>query len=289
MVSRDLGDRQDVTLSMYFQDIADSTPLSREREQELSNQIKAGDHDARQELVEANLRFVIDVAKGYQNRGLDMGELISLGNMGLLIAAERFDGDKGYKFISYAVWWIKQSILQGIADHGRTVRLPLNKLSLLNDISKAANRLGQGREIEPEVEEIADELDLPTEEVLDAMLSGRPARSLDDSFDEGDDDRTLMSVLSDTRQDGPDTALFKRAFTDEVAAALECLDDRERYILRLYFGLDGNKSMNLEEIGSVMGLTRERIRQLKERAFLKLRHNETGATLRSLIDEAEVY
>ena len=134
MAVKELMERQDVTLRMYFEDIADSTPLSREREQELSTLIKAGDHDARQELVEANLRFVIDVAKGYQNRGLDMGELISLGNMGLLIAAERFDGDKGYKFISYAVWWIKQSILQGIADHGRTVRLPLNKLSLLRHL-----------------------------------------------------------------------------------------------------------------------------------------------------------
>ena len=288
MAIKELMERQDVTLRMYFEDIADSTPLSREREQELSTLIKAGDHDARQELVEANLRFVIDVAKGYQNRGLDMGELISLGNMGLLIASERFDGDKGYKFISYAVWWIKQSILQGIADHGRTVRLPLNKLSLLNDISKAAKRLGQGRESEPQVEEIADELDMPADEILDAMLSGRPARSLDDSFDEGDD-RTLLSVLSDSKQDGPDTALFKRDVTDEVATALKCLDDRERYILRLYFGLDDNEPMTLEEIGSVMGLTRERVRQLKERAFLKLRHPETGGALRSLIEEVGVH
>jgi len=181
---------EDNTLRLYFDDIAESRPLSRQREVELSARIQDGDMAARDELVQANLRFVIDVAKNYQNRGLSLEDLISAGNVGLLTAAERFDGTKGYKFISYAVWWIKQSILQTIAEHARTVRLPLNKLSLLKDISRATRKLGQGREGEPDVEEIAAELGVPSEEVLDTMLSARSVRSLDESFEE-DDDRSL--------------------------------------------------------------------------------------------------
>ena len=164
--------------------------------------------DARDELVQANLRFVIDVAKNYQNRGLSLEDLISAGNVGLLTAAERFDGTKGYKFISYAVWWIKQSILQTIAEHARTVRLPLNKLSLLKDISRAVRKLGQGRESEPDVEEIATELGLPTEEILDTMLSARSVRSLDESF-ENDDDRSLLSLLADDNQATPDSDVLQ--------------------------------------------------------------------------------
>mgnify|MGYP006170536385 FL=1 len=184
------------TLRLYFDDIAESRPLSREREVELSARIQEGDMEARDELVQANLRFVIDVAKNYQNRGLSLSDLISAGNVGLLTAAERFDGTKGYKFISYAVWWIKQSILQTIAEHARTVRLPLNKLSLLKDISKASRKLGQGRESEPDVEEIAAELDVPAQEILDTMLSARTVRSLDESFEE-DDERSLLNILAD--------------------------------------------------------------------------------------------
>lgn len=288
MAVQDILNHEDRALRLYFDDISTSTPLSREREEALAARIKEGDLDARQELVEANLRFVIDVSKNYQNRGLDLSEIISLGNMGLLIAAERFDGTKGYKFISYAVWWIKQSILQGIADHGRTVRLPLNKLSLLKDISKAAKKLGQGRESEPDVEEIAAELDLSIEEVQDTMLSGRSVRSLDESFEDGDE-RTLLSVLEDSHQDAPDAPLLRQTASSCVADVLSHLDDRERYILRLYFGLDGSEPMTLEEIGSLMGLTRERVRQLKERAFGKLRHPTLYKSLQSLLDETEVY
>ena len=288
MAVQDMFNHEDKALRLYFDDIADSTPLSREREEELAARIQDGDLDARQELVEANLRFVIDVAKNYQNRGLDLSELISLGNMGLLIAAERFDGTKGYKFISYAVWWIKQSVLQGIADHGRTVRLPLNKLSLLKDISKVAKQLGQGRESEPDVEEIAAELDLSVDEVQDTLLSGRSVRSLDESFEDGDE-RTLLSVLTDSHQEAPDALLLRETASDQVAEVLNHLDERERYILRLYFGLDGSEPMTLEQIGSLMGLTRERVRQLKERAFGKLRHPALHKSLQALLDETEVY
>ena len=279
---------EETTLRLYFDDIADSRPLSREREVELSGRIQEGDMVARDELVNANLRFVIDVAKNYQNRGLSLSDLISAGNVGLLTAAERFDGTKGYKFISYAVWWIKQSILQSIAEHARTVRLPLNKLSLLKDISKASRKLGQGRESEPAIEEIAKELDVPMQEVLDTMMSARSVRSLDESFEE-DDERTLLNILSDDNQETPDNHVLQSSARAQLEEVLESLDERELRIIRLYFGLDGSESLTLEQIGGLMGLTRERVRQLKERALGKLRHPTRYQALLALIDETEVY
>jgi RNA polymerase primary sigma factor len=246
---------EETTLRLYFDDIADSRPLSREREVELSGRIQEGDMVARDELVNANLRFVIDVAKNYQNRGLSLSDLISAGNVGLLTAAERFDGTKGYKFISYAVWWIKQSILQSIAEHARTVRLPLNKLSLLKDISKASRKLGQGRESEPAIEEIAKELDVPMQEVLDTMMSARSVRSLDESFEE-DDERSLLNILSDDNQETPDNHVLQSSARAQLEEVLESLDERELRIIRLYFGLDGSESLTLEQIGGLMGLTR---------------------------------
>ncbi len=279
---------EETTLRLYFDDIADSRPLSREREVELAARIQEGDMVARDELVNANLRFVIDVAKNYQNRGLSLSDLISAGNVGLLTAAERFDGTKGYKFISYAVWWIKQSILQSIAEHARTVRLPLNKLSLLKDISKASRKLGQGRESEPGIEEIARELDMPEQEILDTMMSARSVRSLDESFEE-DDERSLLNILSDENQATPDSHVLETSARAQLEEVLESLDERELRIIRLYFGLDGSESLTLEQIGGLMGLTRERVRQLKERALGKLRHPARYQALLSLIDETEVY
>jgi RNA polymerase primary sigma factor len=283
----DLSD-EETTLRLYFDDIADSRPLSREREVALSERIDEGDMQARDELVSANLRFVIDVAKNYQNRGLSLSDLISAGNVGLLTAAERFDGAKGYKFISYAVWWIKQSILQSIAEQARTVRLPLNKLSLLKDISKASRKLGQGRESEPAVEEIAKELDLSAREVLDTMMSARSLRSLDETFDQ-DDERSLINIIADENQATPDQNVLENASKSQMEEALEVLDKRELRIIRLYFGLDGTESLTLEEIGGMMGLTRERVRQLKERALGKLRHPSRYQALLSLVDSNEVY
>ena len=271
------------TLRLYFDDIADSQPLSREREVELSARIQEGDMQARDELVQANLRFVIDVAKNYQNRGLSLSDLISAGNVGLLTAAERFDGTKGYKFISYAVWWIKQSILQTIAEHARTVRLPLNKLSLLKDIAKVSRHLGQGREAAPDVEDIAAELDLPAQEVMDTMLSARSVHSLDEAF-EDDNERSLMSVLVDNRQESPDLDVLRASTRDQLDDALLSLDDREIRIVRLYFGLDDHEALTLEQIGELMNLTRERVRQLKERALNKLRHPNRYQALLSLMD-----
>ncbi|MBI2502509.1 MAG: RNA polymerase sigma factor RpoD/SigA [Candidatus Latescibacteria bacterium] len=285
---QELLNDEESTLRLYFDDIAESKPLSREKEVELAARIKEGDIQARDELVQANLRFVIDVAKNYQNRGLSLSDLISAGNLGLLTAAERFDGTKGYKFISYAVWWIKQSILQTIAEHARTVRLPLNKLSLLKDISKVSRRLGQGRESEPDVEEIAAELDVPPEEVLDTMLSARTVRSLDEAFEE-DDERSLLNILADTSQEAPDSDVLRDSAREQLESVLNSLDERELRIIRLYFGLDGNEALTLEQIGGLMHLTRERVRQLKERALGKLRHPTRYHALLALVDETEVY
>jgi len=279
---------EESTLRLYFDDIAESKPLSREKEVELAALIKEGDMQARDQLVQANLRFVIDVAKNYQNRGLSLSDLISAGNVGLLTAAERFDGTKGYKFISYAVWWIKQSILQTIAEHARTVRLPLNKLSLLKDISKVSRQLGQGRDSEPKIEEIAAELDVPAQEVLDTMLSARTVRSLDETF-EDDDERNLLNILSDENQDSPDTEVLRDSAREQLEGVLNSLDDRELRIIRLYFGLDGNEALTLEQIGGLMNVTRERVRQLKERALSKLRHPARDQALLALVDENEVY
>ena len=279
--------KEESTLRLYFDDIADSTPLSREEEVALSARIHAGDMGARDELVQANLRFVIDVAKNYQNRGLSLADLISAGNVGLMTAAERFDGTKGFKFISYAVWWIKQSILQTIADHARTVRLPLNKLSLLKDISRASHKLGQGRDTEPEIEEIAAELQVSPQEVQDTILSARSVRSLDESFE--DDERSLMNVLRDDDQAPPDGDVMEETARRQLENVLEALDEREFKIIRLYFGLEGAEAMTLEQIGGLMNLTRERVRQLKERALGKLRHPQRYHALMAICDETEVF
>ncbi len=260
---------EDGALRCYFDDIADSTPLSREKEVELSVKIHAGDMAARDELVQANLRFVIDVAKNYQNWGLSMLDLVSAGNVGLMTASVRFDGTMGFKFISYAVWWIRQSIRQTIAEQARTVRLPVNKLNLIKDISKVSRRLGQGREVEPDVEEIAQELELTAQEVLDTVLCARSVRSLDESFEE---DGSLMNSLSDERQGPPDAEVMEESARAHVESILQNLEEREFRIIRLYYGLDGAEAMTLEQIGGLMNLTRERIRQLKERALGKLRH-----------------
>ncbi|MSR81556.1 MAG: RNA polymerase sigma factor RpoD/SigA [Candidatus Latescibacteria bacterium] len=277
-----LHDREDL-LNLYFNDITDSKPLSREREVELAAQIEKGDLGARDELVQANLRFVVDVAKHYQNRGLSLSDLISAGNLGLLTAAERFDGTRGYKFISYAVWWIRQSILQALAEHARTVRLPLNKLSLLRDIAETARQLGQGRESEPDVEEIAAQLEISTKEVVDTMLSARSTCSLDQAF-EHDDERNLLDTLADTRQESPDSSILRTSAREQVEKVLGCLDDRERYVILRYFGLDGNEARTLDQIGSLLGVTRERIRQIKERALGRLRHPLRAQSLKALAE-----
>ncbi|MCC7261783.1 MAG: RNA polymerase sigma factor RpoD/SigA [Candidatus Latescibacteria bacterium] len=267
---------------LYFNDITNSKPLSREREVALAARIQQGDLQARDELVQANLRFVVDVAKRFLNRGLPLCELIGAGNLGLITAAERFDGAKGFKFISYAVWWIRQSILQTIAEQGRTVRLPLNRLALLSDISRVSQRLRQGQEHPPAIDQIAAELGVSIEMVLDTMTSARNVCSLDRPIEESDT-RSLIELLGDTTQESPDAEVLRESTKAVLENMLKSLDARELRILRLYFGLDGEESITLEQIGRILHLTRERVRQLKERALTKLRHPARTPALRALV------
>ena len=249
-------------LRRYFHDIEDSRPLSREREVELAERITRGDMEARDELVQANLRFVVDVARQYQNRGLTMAELVSAGNMGLMKAADRFDGERGFKFISYAVWWIRQNMMR--------------------DISRATHHLG-GDQRDVTVAEIAERLGVAEAEVLETMLKAKPEASLDRTFEEGDD-RNLLSTIPDESNGLPDDSVSEQDSRAQIQGVLATLDDRERYIVRCYYGLDGEEPLTLEQVGGSMGLTRERVRQLKERALSRLRDPERYQFLEQIAD-----
>lgn len=268
------------SLGSYLAEIAHSKPLSAGAEVELARKIKQGDERARNQLVEANLRFVVSVAKEYQNRGVPLADLISAGNMGLITAAERFDEDKGFKFISYAVWWIRQGILQTLAEQSRTVRLPLNKIGLLYKISKASRLLRQERADDPDPEEIAEQLDVPVEEVKETLMCGRSVRSLDATFRE-EEDHNLLDVLPDDRQESPENQVMRGCLRGQIDLALRTLVGREAEILKLYFGLDGEEPMTLDQIGTRFGLTRERVRQIKEKALHRLRHPSRCDQLRT--------
>ena len=221
--------------------------------------------------MEANLRFVVSVAKEYQNRGVPLSDLISSGNMGLITAAERFDEKRGFKFISYAVWWIRQAILQTLAEQSRTVRLPLNKIGLLYKISRASRKLMQERADDPVPEDIAAQLDVPVEEVKETILHGRSVRSLAATFRE-EEDQSLLDILPDDRQESPEIGVMKGCLRHQIESALGSLVGREAEILRLYFGLEGEEPMTLDQIGERFRLTRERVRQIKEKALHRLRH-----------------
>jgi RNA polymerase primary sigma factor len=268
------------SLGSYLAEIAHSEPLSAAEEVRVARKIRQGDEDARNRLVEANLRFVVSVAKEYQNRGVPLPDLISAGNMGLITAAERFDENKGFKFISYAVWWIRQAILQTLAEQSRTVRLPLNKIGLLYKISKASRKLQQARADAPDPEEIARQLDVSVDEVKETLMCGRAVRSLDAAFRE-EEDRSLLDVLPDERQESPENQVMRGCLRGQIDAALGSLMGREAEILSLYFGLDGEEPMTLDQIGARFGLTRERVRQIKEKALHRLRHPSRSDQLRT--------
>jgi RNA polymerase primary sigma factor len=271
-------------LHRYLEDVASSQPLSSKEEVALAQRIKKGDLKARATLVEANLRFVITVARDYQNQGVPLVDLISSGNLGLITAAERFDETKGFKFISYAVWWIRQSILQTLAEHSRIVRLPLNRVDLLRRISRYTNTRQQETTIRPQEEEIADELGLTVEQVMDTLASGQRILSLDATLGEGEDN-SLLEIMPDATQESPDTMAMRNSLEHEIESALETLDEREQQVIRLYFGIGGNRELTLEEIGSQFRLTRERVRQIKEKALRKLRHPTRGRKLMPYAEE----
>ena len=266
------------SLHRYLEDVASSTPLSAAEEVSLAQRIKKGDLDARAKLIEANLRFVITVAREYQNQGVPLVDLISAGNVGLITAAERFDETRGFKFISYAVWWIRQSVLQTLAEHSRVVRLPLNRVDLLRRIARYTNSRQQETSSRPHEEEVAKELGISVEQVVETLSSGQRVLSLDAKFGD-EDENSLLEVMPDDNTESPDKMLLENSLTAEIREALDSLDDREKEVIRLYFGLSGQAEMTLEEIGLRFKLTRERVRQIKEKALRKLRHPTRGRRL----------
>ena len=278
-ISKQITNRESQSLDKYLQEIGKVDLLTPEEEVELAQRIREGDQLALEKLTKANLRFVVSVAKQYQNQGLSLGDLINEGNLGLIKAAQRFDETRGFKFISYAVWWIRQSILQALAEQSRIVRLPLNRVGSLNKISKTFSELEQRFEREPSPEELADVLDVTTNEVVDTLkISGRHV-SMDAPFVQGEDN-TLLDVLENDAEETPDSELMNDSLRKEVQRALSTLTQREADVIALYFGLNGEHPMTLEEIGEKFDLTRERVRQIKEKAIRRLRHTSRSKALK---------
>jgi len=273
------------SLDVYLHEINKTPLLKREEEQELARRIRKGDKDALDRLVKANLRFVVSIAKQYANQGLALEDLINDGNLGLIKAAHRFDEKRGYKFISYAVWWIRQAMLQSLAEHSRIVRLPLNRAGTLYRIGKASRQLDQELGRAPSAGEIAKKLKLSEEEVEDTMHIANTHVSLDDPYSNDQDDSALVDYLMDENAQMPDEHTYERALSDDMERALDTLSDREKLILILYFGLNGEEPLTLEEIGKKLGLTRERIRQIKEKAIVRLRHSSRSKYLRGYMEE----
>ena len=274
-----LGSDANRSLSKYLQEISHYDPLEPSREVELAIRVKQGDRLALKELTEANLRFVVSVAKDYQGQGLPLTDLINEGNLGLIKAAERFDETRGFKFISYAVWWIRQSILQALAEHSRIVRLPLNRVGTISKINKAAERLEQEFERSPRADELARQLEMKPHEVNDAQRISRRHHSLDTPFSD-EDKNCLLDVIPDQAAEEPDKELQMDSLQEEVSAALDTLKDREREVIRMYFGIGQSYALTLNEIGEEFGLTRERVRQIKEKAIRRLRHRSRSRKLR---------
>ena len=280
-ITKSITNRESASLDKYLQEIGKEDLITVEEEVELAQRIRKGDQRALEKLTRANLRFVVSVAKQYQNQGLSLPDLINEGNLGLIKAAEKFDETRGFKFISYAVWWIRQSILQALAEQSRIVRLPLNQVGSLNKINKAFSRFEQEHERRPSPEELAETLDLPAEKVADTLrVSGRHI-SVDAPFVEGEDN-SLLDVLVNDDSAVADKTLINESLSTEVERALATLTERERDIIRLFFGINCQE-MTLEEIGEKFGLTRERVRQIKEKAIRRLRHSSRSKLLKTYL------
>ena len=280
-ITKSITNRESASLDKYLQEIGKEDLITVEEEVELAQRIRKGDQKALEKLTRANLRFVVSVAKQYQNQGLSLPDLINEGNLGLIKAAEKFDETRGFKFISYAVWWIRQSILQALAEQSRIVRLPLNQVGSLNKINKAFSRFEQENERRPSPEELADSLDLPAEKVADTLrVSGRHI-SVDAPFVEGEDN-SLLDVLVNDDSPIADRTLINESLSTEVERALSTLTERERDIIKLFFGIN-TQEMTLEEIGGKFGLTRERVRQIKEKAIRRLRHSSRSKLLKTYL------
>jgi len=282
-VEKTRGAANDRSLDRYLREINTTPLLTREQEVEVAKRVQAGDPAALDHLVRANLRFVVSVAKQYSNQGLSLEDLINEGNLGLIRAAQRFDYGRGFKFISYAVWWVRQAMLQALAEQSRIVRLPLNRASALYRIGRTVRVLTQELGRQPSLDEISKRVRLPREEVRETLAISNTSMSLDDPFEE-DEDNTLMDCLSDERSARPDQITFEHTLETDLRQALSALEPREEHILRLYFGIDCTEPLTLEQIGAQMGLTRERIRQIKEKALAKLREAAGSACLEAYIE-----
>lgn len=281
-ITKSITNRESASLDKYLQEIGREDLITVEEEVELAQAIKRGDRRALEKLTRANLRFVVSVAKQYQNQGLSLPDLINEGNLGLIKAAEKFDETRGFKFISYAVWWIRQSILQALAEQSRIVRLPLNQVGSLNKISKEASRLEQRYERPPSAEEIARSLDLPEDKVMETMrLSGRHV-SVDAPI-VSDDTTSMLDVMVNYDAPRADQNLISESLSREIERSLATLSEKERDIINLYFGIGVNHSWTLEEIGVHFDLTRERVRQIKEKALRRLKHNSKSKLLKTYL------
>lgn len=281
-ITKQVTNRETASLDKYLQEIGKVDLITAEQEVELARKIKQGDRLALEKLTKANLRFVVSVSKQYQNQGLTLPDLINEGNLGLIKAAQRFDETRGFKFISYAVWWIRQSILQALAEQSRIVRLPLNKIGSINKINKASARLEQGFEREPNVKEIAGELDMTETEVKESMRNAGRHVSMDAPLIQ-DEDNTMYDVLKSDEAVTPETGLLYESLRKEIDRAISTLTSREADVVKLYFGLNAQHPMTLEEIGEKFDLTRERVRQIKEKAIRRLKHTSRSKILKSYL------
>ena len=280
-ITKQVTNRETASLDKYLQEIGRVELITAEEEVRLAQLIKKGDPKALERLTKANLRFVVSVAKQYQNQGLTLGDLINEGNLGLIKAAQRFDETRGFKFISYAVWWIRQSILQALAEQSRIVRLPLNKIGSINKINKTFSKLEQEYEREPSPEEIAESMSVSVDDIKEAMRTSGRHVSMDAPLQQGEDS-TLIDVLGDDDQPHPDATLITESLRREVERALSTLTLREADVIRLYFGLAASEQpMTLEEIGERFDLTRERVRQIKEKAIRRLKHTSRSKILKT--------
>ncbi|MBT8235366.1 MAG: sigma-70 family RNA polymerase sigma factor [Bacteroidia bacterium] len=281
-ITKQVTNRETASLDKYLQEIGKVDLITADEEVELAQRIKMGDQVALEKLTKANLRFVVSVAKQYQNQGLTLPDLINEGNLGLIKAAQRFDETRGFKFISYAVWWIRQSILQALAEQSRIVRLPLNKIGSINKINKTFAFLEQAHERMPSAEEIAKELDMTVEDVKQSLKNSGRHVSMDAPLIDGEDSN-LYDVLRSGESPNPDRELLHESLRTEIERALETLTPREADVIRLYFGLAGQHSMTLEEIGETFDLTRERVRQIKEKAIRRLKHTSRSKILKTYL------
>jgi RNA polymerase primary sigma factor len=281
-ITKQVTNRETASLDKYLQEIGKVDLITADEEVELAQRIKAGDQVALEKLTKANLRFVVSVAKQYQNQGLTLPDLINEGNLGLIKAAQRFDETRGFKFISYAVWWIRQSILQALAEQSRIVRLPLNKIGSINKINKTFAFLEQSHERPPSAEEIAKELDMTINDVKESMKNSGRHVSMDAPLVEGEDSN-LYDVLRSGESPNPDKELLHESLRTEIERALETLTPREADVIRLYFGLGNQHPMTLEEIGETFDLTRERVRQIKEKAIRRLKHTSRSKILKTYL------